>query len=269
MQQGNNESKGQVRATRIISNYEMLKSIEASGELNRPPVATPQVSFPSLNKAIEGFMGGELVVITGATGSGKTLFAQTMTKDFCGNGTIPLWFTYEVAPKYFLRQFVRNAMDLQFYMPEELTPYSIGWVVEIIKRAKDKFETNVVFIDHLHYLFDLNMPSNPSLRIGNIVRILKRLAVKLDIVIFIICHTTKVKIQDDEEIGLHMVRDSGLVGCEADIAIFVYREVKNEGATENSRSIIKVCKSRRTGIMNKVIPTVKIEKELKELDRNK
>ena len=69
MQQGNNESKGQVRATRIISNYEMLKSIEASGELNRPPVATPQVSFPSLNKAIEGFMGGELVVITGATGT--------------------------------------------------------------------------------------------------------------------------------------------------------------------------------------------------------
>jgi replicative DNA helicase len=239
----------------------MLKRIERMPQVDIIKAAT----FPTLCKAVDGFVSGELVVVTGATGCGKTLFCQSLTKDFCHDGVIPLWFTFEVSARFFLPKFALNAKDLQFYMPAELYPYSIDWVAEVIRRSKEKLGIEVAFIDHLHYIFDMSTSRNPSLDIGTVVRALKRLCVELDIIIFLCCHTTKTRVESADDVGLHKIRDSSLVAQEADTAIFVHRTTSDNGICKTESSFLKVCKARRTGDMSTVIETIKPNQYLAEL----
>lgn len=251
-----------IARTEIVTNFKMIEDIAKLPDI--PVMHTG--SFPMMSRYIDGFAPGELVIITGIFGSGKTLFAQTLTKDFCRSMDTPLWFTYEVPPRYFFKRFARNSIDLQFYLPSELVPYSMEFVDKVIRKAKEKFETNVVFIDHLHYVFDMSQSRNVSIDIGTIARGLKRLAVDLEITIFIICHTTKGKILSHDDMGLHLLRDSGLIACEGDTGIFLWSDVKSEGGIETRESVLKICKARRTGVMGKVIPIVKDGEYLREVD---
>lgn len=248
---------------RIISNFEWLKKIE-----EMPPIEIIRTrTFPTLDKRIEGFAPGELVVVTGATGCGKTLFSQTLTRDFCEAGVNNLWFTFEVPPRFFLPKFARSGADLQFYLPEHLTPYSIDWLCNVVKRGKDELGIQVVFIDHLHYIFDVSRLVNASLDIGMVVRTLKRLCVDNEIIIFLCAHTTKSRVESSDDIGLHRIRDSSLVAQEADTVVFVHRSVSDNGLSSTLNSLIKVCKARRTGDMGTVIETVKLNAYLAELFR--
>lgn len=251
-----------VERTEIVTNFKMIENLANTPDI--PVVHT--CSFPKMSRYVDGFAPGELVIITGIFGSGKTLFAQTLTKDFCKSMETPLWFTYEVPPKYFFRRFAHNSIDLQFYLPSQLIPYSMPWVDKTIRKAKEKYETNMIFIDHLHYIFDMSQSRNVSIDIGTIARGLKRLAVELEITIFIICHTTKGRILSHDDMGLHLLRDSGLVACEADTGIFLWSEVRSEGGIETRESVLKICKARRTGVMSKVIPIIKEGEYLQEVE---
>ena len=249
------------REVEIISNFEMWKRIETMPKLET--ISTR--SFPTLNKIIDGFVQGELVVVTGATGCGKTLICQTLTRDFCEDGHSPLWFTFELSPRFFLPKFAINSIDLQFYLPASLTPYSVDWLSKVIERGKNEVGTEIVFIDHLHYIFDMSRSMHASLDIGMVVRTLKRLCVDHDIIIFLCCHTTKSRVEGTDDLGLHKIRDSSLVAQEADTVFFVHRETSEDAVCKTESSLLKVCKARRTGDMGSVIPTVKHNKYLAEL----
>ena len=239
---------------RTITNFEMLEKIKKLGEIE----SVRCNSFPLLSKKIEGFSKGELVVITGETGCGKTLICQSFTNDLCKDSRYPLWFTYEMPPREFLRKLARESVDLHFYMPEELEAYNIKWVEYMIRQTKLKYENDFVFIDHLHYIFDMAASRNVSLDIGVIMRVLKRLAVELEIVIFIVCHITKARIEKEDDMGIHLIRDSSLIAQESDTVLFVHRYIEeNNGICVMDNSIVKVCKARRTGERNAVIPIVK------------
>ncbi len=63
---------------RVISSNEHLARLEEEVE--------NEVKFysliPSLDRLIEGFEGGEMIVISGPTKMGKTSFCRTLTEDF-------------------------------------------------------------------------------------------------------------------------------------------------------------------------------------------
>ena len=239
---------------RTISNFEMLEKIKKLGDIE----SIRCDNFPLLGKATSGFSKGELVVITGETGCGKTLICQSFTNDLCRESKFPLWFTYEMPPREFLIKFSRESADLHFYMPEELEAYDIKWVEHSIRQAKLKYEIDFVFIDHLHYIFDMAVSRNISLDIGVIMRVLKRLAVELEIVIFIVCHITKARIEKDDDMGIHLIRDSSLIAQESDTVLFVHRYMEErDGICITDSSVVKVCKARRTGERGCIIPIVK------------
>lgn len=240
--------------TRVITNFEMLQRIRKLAVLETVRVS----SFPLLSKYIEGFRMGELVVITGPTRCGKTLVLNAFTKDLSTAGHFPLWFTYEMPVREFLAQrFPREGEDLNFFLPVTLKPYSLPWIVKVIKRSHEEYGTDFVFIDHLHYVYDMSNSRNSSLEIGFIVRQLKSLAVELEIVIFLVCHTTKALITDEDEVGLHAIRDSSFVAQEADTVLYMIREVDSKGIVTTNEASIKICKARRTGEMSRKIKVVK------------
>jgi len=262
---GDFRGKGRLKKVeniRIVSNFEMLQSLRQQKEL---PV-TKFASFPRLSEAIEGMMAGELIVVTGATGCGKTLFCQSLTRDLCERFERPLWFSFEMPPRFFLKKFHQESELLQFYLPERLKPYSVDWLEIATRKAVSEKACNFIFIDHLHYVYDISRAYNASLSIGYLVRRLKQIAVKLEIVVFLIAHTTKTKVERPDELGLHQIRDSSLVAQEADTVIMVHRCHQDNGVSTSDEAIIKVAKARRSGVMSRVIPVAKTGSYLSEIE---
>lgn len=105
---------------RIISSFDMVKIVE-TGSTD----VTFMSGLPQLDRLIEGFEGGELVVISGKTGCGKTLMAQTLTKNLCKQRLYPLWFSYEMTARQFLNRFHKVPL---FYMPMVLKERALDWI---------------------------------------------------------------------------------------------------------------------------------------------
>ncbi len=204
--------------------------------------------IPTLDKSIEGFEGGELIVISGPTKSGKTLLGQTMTVNFFEQDIRTLWFSYELTPRQFGRAF--NGNPPVFVLPKKLKAYALEWIEDRIAEALAKYRIGVVFIDHLHFLFDLARSRNQSIEIGQVIRFLKSIAIEGNLVIFLLCHLNRFDIS--KEPTHDNFRDSSFIAQESDTGMLIWR-VKD---TEN-KAWLKVCYSRRTGTWERKIPLIK------------
>lgn len=224
---------------KVISSYDMLHKVvnQVGSEI------VIHSGLPTLDETLGGFEAGELTVISGPTGNGKTLFAQTLTYNFTFSGHHSLWFSYEVTPKNFLKAF-GESLPL-FYLPETLKMNALDWLEERVYEAKLKYNCRAVFIDHLHFLVDMRTKNNMSLEIGHTMRSIKKLALKYNLCFFLIAHTSKTKM--DDEIGLDSIRDSSFIGQEADNVLMVWR--KPEADREAN---LKVVKNRKNGIFRKI-----------------
>jgi replicative DNA helicase len=234
---------------RVISSHVMSKAIR---EEDKPIVI--QSGLPTLDHYIDGFQGGELTVISGLTGNGKTLFAQSLTKNFDEQGIRSLWFSYEVMSANFLNSF---GEDLPlFYMPSRLTENSLSWINTRIHEGKLKYQIQAVFVDHLHFIVTMNR-SNISIEIGQAMRAIKKMALQYNVAFFLIAHTQKIK--QDVELGLGDTRDSSFIEQEADNVFYLWRTKKE------NQAILKIAKNRRNGIFDKKITLHKIGHYLEDL----
>ena len=200
--------------------------------------------LPTLDKAMGGFRDGELITISGYTKNGKTLLAQTLTNAFIAQKSFPLWFSYEVPTRQFIKQF---PLIPHLFMPMELKAHKIDWVEDRVVEAVQKFNTRVVFIDHLHFLFDIGSSRNASLDIGQIIRRLKLMAIQYEICIFLLCHTQQPK--GDDGLSYEKIRDSSFVAQESDSVIMIARTPD----VNQNYALARVEFHRRTGVMKEKI----------------
>jgi len=238
-----------------LAGYEGEDKVVSSQELYRrllekkKRTVSLKSSMPTLDELLGGFNGGELTVVSGITGNGKTLFCQTLTAEFAEQEKHSIWFTYEVPALQFLKQFGEDIPH--FYMPAQLRSSSIEWIRQRIHEAKLKYGIDAVFIDHLHFLADVMLKKHPSLEIGQVMRTLKRWALEFNIAIFLVAHTMKIK--PDKELDLGDTRDSSFIEQEADNVLYIWRQLKvDQGA------ILKIAKNRGNGVMGKKIHLLKV-----------
>ncbi|XP_028936359.1 twinkle protein, mitochondrial-like isoform X3 [Ornithorhynchus anatinus] len=95
--------------------------------------------FPDLNRLLKGHRKGELTVITGRTGCGKTTFISEYSLDLCTQGVSTLWGSFEISSErlaqVMLTQFSRGR-------PEEEPERNIAWA--------DRFEDLPLYFTTLH-----------------------------------------------------------------------------------------------------------------------
>lgn len=227
---------------RVVTFNEMREDIEVrtQGELH-----IPNSGFPTMDRLTDGFEGGELVIVAGPTGHGKTLYCQSMTETFAAFNINCLWFSYEVTPKHFIRRFYPR--EPFFVLPKQMASPALKWVEDRILEAILKFQTKVVFIDHLHYLIELEKMSHPSFQLGGLCVKIKQLALDYNIVIFLICHLTKTDpLKEPTE---NDIRDSSFIAQYADTVLMIYRPPETDPHAENN--FIKARKCRRSGVRGK------------------
>ncbi len=231
---------------RVISSEEMLEEMKAE---NRKPIFKLKSEIPKLDELIGDFRGGQVIVLSAPTGQGKTTFAQTLTYSFKNQESNCLWFSYEVGFEDFIEKMPDTPV---FYLPHRIKQNSLSWLEVRIKEAIVKFDAKVVFIDHLHYLLEMQKMAEAksiSLLVGMMMRELKRIALENEIIIFLISHMRKVRYDESTLPDIDDLRDSSFVGQEADMVLFLHRITEEfEGRLVfTNNAILKVAKNRRTG----------------------
>ena len=244
---------------RIITFQEKQQEIEQVNQGKETKKITI-AKFPDMNRAIKYFGLGDLILLTGKPKSGKTLYAQTLTLDFQKEHDISsLWFQYEVMPEMFLESFPEGVIPLIGYLPREMKAGSSNWLEERIDEALIKDEARngqrtlyAVFVDHIHFVFDIFKSRNPSIEIGQIVRQLKTIAIEKQLIIFVMCHMKKVL--TDEPSG-YDARDSSFLMGECDKSFTMWRLQDEENI-----SVLKVDVDRRTGALARKFKLLKTPK---------
>lgn len=234
---------------RIVSSHELAERLG-----DKPSVVVP-TGLSMLDNIIGGAEEGELIVVTGPSGEGKTTLLMTITQNI---NEPSAWFTLEVTPKQFIRKMKSRGELPLFYLPNENTKSSMDWVEERIVESVVKFQTKVVFIDHVHsILSSARYTNNVSLEIGEMVQRVKDIAIKYNLIIYLIAHCKDNGTNPNAEIRKEDIRDSGMIVRIADTVLGVWR-VNNDDALDSKRrpldlrpedvkAKVRVLKNRRTG----------------------
>jgi replicative DNA helicase len=207
--------------------------------------AEPSKVVSKLDEATMGFRPGQLVVISGPTGQGKTAICRTFTKHFVDNGTGVVWFSYE--EPYF--ELFEKMPTLQFYVPSKHEDDKVEWLKEHMLKAKQK-GSMVVFIDNLDFLKkpkDMKMPDmNMASYVGAIVQELKSFAVANEMILFLLVHIKKNDWTSKELPTSEDIRDSGMIPQLADFVMFMKRE-RDETKLQTNYAKFGIDKNRVNG----------------------
>jgi replicative DNA helicase len=236
------EYKGEDRIITSQEAFELSKE-----ERNKPSFNS---GIPKLDTLTSGFREGQLIVISAPTGQGKTTLCQTLTKNFADREVGSLWFSFEVGISEFLSKFVWNGEENipAFYLPRTLKQKNTEWLETRILEGIAKYNIKAVFVDHLHYLIEMDkmaQAKNLSLLVGMMMRDLKQLAIRHNIMIFLVSHMRKLSYESRKMPEVDDLRDSSFVGQESDIVIFLKRDKQGEEYQDTTR--LRVAKNRRTG----------------------
>lgn len=264
------------KAEAALAAYNGKDRVVTSTEFWRIQNSKPSIdrSFSSgistLDQKCEKFEPGEVWVVSGPTGHGKTLLCDTMTRNFIRGNAQSVWFTFEVGAKKLLAKY-KTAQDPIVHVPLELNAYSLDWIEKRVHEAKLKYDCRVVFIDHLHYVVNFErLMKARDIEIGATMRALKQqIAVKHNVCVFLIAHMTKLEFKDEPNIN--DIRDSSFIGQEADGVLIVYRvpekgKKKSDQEAYANKARLVIDKARRSGVMKWRINMLKIDGDLREME---
>ena len=225
---------------KVISSFDILERMK-----NKPPEKKIMSGYRGLDAILDGFREKQLVVISAATKSGKTSFCIDITVRIKDEN--PLWLPFEEPAEELIQKFLdRGDQPPLFYTPERMTGNTLVWVEKKIIEAKAKYNSRVVFIDHLHFIVPITA-DRQDLAIGYAMRELKRMAKQWGVVVVLIAHLKKTKVETQPDI--EDLRDSSFIAQEADTVIMLWRETMRENGkviiTNNIN--VSVQANRRTG----------------------
>lgn len=202
--------------------------------------------FPGLDAIIKGFIPTQLIVISAATKSGKTTFCMELAANMKEEN--PLWLSFEESMPELLAKYRENhGGSLRGVSPLSMKGNTLEWVEKKIIEAKVKHKTGVVFIDHLHFIVPMTS-ERQDLAIGHAMRELKRMARDWNMVIFLIAHIKKVRV--DRSPTLEDLRDSSFIAQEADTVIMLYRHAyrdEHDDVSVTNNVNVAVLANRRSG----------------------
>ena len=202
-----------------------------------------------------GFREGQLIILSGSTKNGKTTVLRTLTTNFTKKGYKSLWFPYEESYEEML---ARYSGKVDFYIPKVLDSGNIDWVEERILESKEKFGTQIVFLDDLDNLKDTSVLRQANMNlpayIGGIIQKLKNIARDNRMIIFLTCHIKKNDWSSNKLPTSEDIRDSGSIPQKADTVMMILRkrDLKSPERLYLDGNILGVIENRYNGKTGKI-----------------
>lgn len=199
---------------------------EIQEEMKNKPAFSVSMGLPKIDECLQSLGLGRLVVLSGPPKNGKTQLCQTFTKRFVEQGKKIIWFSYEVSYEELFGKFPMKNLD--FHVPNSMETGDVNWIEDKIIESKQKYDTNVVFIDHLDFLRDPDslkgVGLNLSAYVGGIVQKIKRISVEQNMLIFLMTHIRKNNWTSNNLPAAEELRDSGQIAQLADVVMMIIRK---------------------------------------------
>lgn len=182
-----------------------------------------------IDKMTQGFVPGELMIISGQTSHGKTQLSNNIMLNAAMNEHKVMFVTMEMTKQETADRFNMLTKDqdigkgkIFLNMRSDLAYTD---VTKMVEKAKER-GCELVVIDHLHY-FSRSV-ENATQEVSKIVKEFKSAAVKYEMPIILICHVRKMDPKKHPTID--DLRDSSLIAQDADLVLIVWRDQRPEAA---------------------------------------
>lgn len=194
--------------------------------------------YADIDALIGSFLPGELFVIGGDTGHGKSLLAMNIAQNAYKQTTKPvLMVNLELTrPQAVMRFHNIGDGDYNGIMIQKATAVRYHDIDVLMKRAKDHGAC-LVIIDHLHF-FSRSADNEPR-ELSRITKHFKECAVENNLPVILLSHITPTRIMDAEgntkkvyKPGLHNLKGASSIEQDADMVAFVFRDDKTRHQLE-------------------------------------
>jgi len=182
----------------------------------------------SLDKMMQGFVTGESIFVSGITKHGKTSACLELSVRLKDQN--PLWLSFEEKPIELIRKFHERTGEIpHFFTPKQNEKKTLEWVENKIIEAKVKYNSKVVFLDHIGFIKDdeIRPGELEASCYERISRAIHSLATKWDVLFFHLGHLKMVAITQHPD--LESIKGSSAMAQEADVTILIWRKTTREG----------------------------------------
>ena len=264
-------SNAEVIDVDAVKPLQLVKNVDISSM----PKAMTGIS--EIDKAIGGMYFGQLIVLTGKRGDGKSTLASNICANvleqnyniFVYSGELPdyhfkNWLDKQIAGKehadmipnqyggydYYISDYTGAVINSWYadraYIYDNTVVYRKGTdeiptLLETIERAVCRYGINFVLIDNLMTAISLDS-DDIYLEQGKFIKNLKSLALKMNIVILLVAHPRK---ENRDDLGNDSVSGTSVITNMADV-VLTYSRNKGDDA-EQYQSLIGIPKNRLFG----------------------
>jgi replicative DNA helicase len=226
-----------------------------------------QTGWSSLDRILGGYNRGDLIVLAGRPGMGKTALALTLTKAFAEVGGKALLLSLEMSNEQLAKRYISligdiaswkirngslkeheitylcdiaNNQTTQFFIDDD-ADCTIQQIKSKAKIHKSRHGLELLVIDYLQLV--KGTKQNREQEIAEISRTLKLLAKELQITVIVLAQLSrKCEERADKRPMLSDIRESGSVEQDADVIMFPFRpayyEQGDKPSIEDSELII-------------------------------
>jgi len=217
----------------IVSFQEIAEQIK-----NTPPEPKTSSGISGIDKLMYGgFMKGTVTTISATPKSGKTSFCMYLTQKMEGGN--PLWLALEESSKSLIRKLIKVGAKVPTgFSPKSIKDISMDWIESKIVESIAKNNTQIVFIDQLDFIVPQDgADGRHDLKIAQTMRDLHKMAVKWNVIIFLICHVNSM--EPDVKPTTKNLRGSSAIWGESDNVILLWRECfKEQGQLVYTNNIL-------------------------------
>lgn len=230
--------KGVTRSAVRAENKLAIVDMEEWRKIARETEPTPGTvrglssGWRAVDDITEGFEGGEMYILTGHTGHGKSQLATGWAINVAQKGSTVLFINTEMTKLQMGRRLNSILGDEPIkgkIIVNDRSDIDAKDVITIMENAKEK-GCDMVIVDHLHYF--ARSEDNATGQISKYTKEFKDAAVNLDIPLLMLCHIDQSK-PETMRPTLKMLKNSSSIAQDADLVMTVFRdEQKNPGVLE-------------------------------------
>lgn len=219
--------------------------------LNGPRDRGATTGFPSLDNLIGGRRTGEITVISGNTGSGKSTFCLNTAINIAATGEAVLLGSFEQTIPAIMRKMAQmisgrwwsmreddlgkvmgvDDLDKVIKVFEEIPLYVFNVFgqmgteefTECVKYARRRLKVKTVILDHIHFMLKHDRADSERIEIDNTMLTLKQMTIERDLSCYVVAHPRK-KQDENPVIGIEDFRGSSFISQVADNVLVVWRD---------------------------------------------
>ncbi|KAL1117057.1 hypothetical protein AAG570_004385 [Ranatra chinensis] len=221
--------------------------------------------FPQLNSMLKGHRRGELTVLTGPTGSGKTTFISEYSLDLAIQGVTTLWGSFEIRnqrlARTMLQQYVMTPLEdnlsmfnfwadsfqrLPLYFMTFHGQQSIEFVMEAVEHASYVHDIGHVIIDNVQFMLGMSVTETGFLdrfyRQDALIAAFRNFATLHNVHVTLVIHPRKER--EGEQLTTNSIFGGAKASQEADNVLIIQQRTLQ---SLKIRKFLQIAKNRFSG----------------------